>query len=280
MDIGGTPAAALVAQDSNPGTVSLRPGGVGRNIAHDLCLMGASVSLIAAVGGDVYGTAIMESCRAIGMDMSMSLLLPERRSSTYLYVNDEKGDMHVAISDMEISKCITAEYLAPLMERINAADAVVVDANLERETIEFICNNCTVPVYSDPVSTVKAMKLQGVMDKLFCLKPNAIEAEKLTGIADAAASAAALVKRGVHRVFVSCGADGMIAADSREVIKVPTAVTELVNTNGAGDAAAAAIIMAGVNGMSLRESAELAMKASALICSCVEANSPKLGEIF
>jgi len=280
MDIGGSPAGELIMRDSNPGSVTLRPGGVGRNIAHDLCLLGADVSLIAAIGGDVYGTAIMESCRAIGMDMSMALVLPERKSSTYLYVNDESGDMQIAISDMEISKCINAEYLAPLMEQINAADAVVVDANLERDTIEFICNNCTVPIYSDPVSTIKAIKLQGLTDRLYCLKPNAIEAERLSGEAEPGAAAAALVKQGVGRVFVSCGADGMIAADGRELIRVPSLVRELVNTTGAGDAATAAIVMAGVKGMGLKESAELAMKASALICGCVEANSPKLCEIF
>ena len=33
-DIGGGPAAPLRLHDSNPGTVVLRPGGVGRNIAH------------------------------------------------------------------------------------------------------------------------------------------------------------------------------------------------------------------------------------------------------
>ena len=40
MDIGGHPAAPLVMQDSNPGTVGMSLGGVGRNIAHNLSLLG------------------------------------------------------------------------------------------------------------------------------------------------------------------------------------------------------------------------------------------------
>ena len=40
MDIWGRPEGKLIPKDSNPGTVALRPGGVGRNIAHDLRLLG------------------------------------------------------------------------------------------------------------------------------------------------------------------------------------------------------------------------------------------------
>ena len=82
MDIGGSPFAKLVMRDSNPGVITARPGGVGRNIAHDLRLLGAEVSLVTAVGGDVYGQGILASCRELGIDMSLARILPERRSST------------------------------------------------------------------------------------------------------------------------------------------------------------------------------------------------------
>ena len=39
MDIGGRPEGRLVARDSNPGAVTMRPGGVGHNIACDLRLL-------------------------------------------------------------------------------------------------------------------------------------------------------------------------------------------------------------------------------------------------
>ena len=39
LDICGRPSRKLIFRDSNPGTVTLTPGGVGRNIAHDLRLL-------------------------------------------------------------------------------------------------------------------------------------------------------------------------------------------------------------------------------------------------
>lgn len=280
MDIGGSPAAALVLRDSNPGMLSMRAGGVGRNIAHDLRLLGAEVSLIAAVGGDVYGTGIMESCSAIGLDMSMARIMPERRSSTYLYVNDESGDMLVAIADMDICREISPEYLAPLMERISSAAAVVLDCNLEAQTLEYIAENCTAPLYADPVSTVKSLRLSGIISRLTAIKPNAIEAEKLTGESDPELAARALVNAGVKQVFVSMGSRGMIAADRDRLLHLPAAPAKVVNTTGAGDAAMAAIVRAGMLGLDLKGAAKAALRAGALTAECPEPNCPRLSDIF
>ena len=35
-DIWGRPSGPIILRESNPGSVTLTPGGVGRNIAHDL----------------------------------------------------------------------------------------------------------------------------------------------------------------------------------------------------------------------------------------------------
>lgn len=279
MDIWGRPAAPLVQKDSNPGAVTMRPGGVGRNIAHDLRLFGLEVSLVAPIGGDVYAAAVVDSCQALGIDLSMAPVFKDMRSSTYLYITDENGDMELAVSDMELCSALTPALVAPILPRLQAG-AVVVDANLPPETIAYICNHCPIPVYADPVSTGKAMKLQPVLHRLAAIKPNALEAECLTGESDPERAALALVDRGVQRVFISLGAQGMIAADKKELLRLPGLATQVVNSTGAGDAATAAIVLAGIRGMSLRETALLAQKAGAATCRSESANAPELANIL
>ena len=109
MDIFGRPDRAPRMHDSNPGTVSFSPGGVGRNIAHNLCLLGLNVKLVAAIGDDVYGDSIYESCTELGMDMHLSRRMSGGRTSSYLCVTDENGDMLVGVSDTDISASITPE---------------------------------------------------------------------------------------------------------------------------------------------------------------------------
>ena len=280
MDICGSPAGKLIAEDSNPGTVSVRPGGVGRNIAHNLCLLGLDVSLITALGGDIFSAGLLESCRALGMDMRMARSLPERRSSTYLYVTDESGDMHVGISDMDIVESVSPEWLSQHIARINRADAVVIDANLPEASIAYLAANCTAPMIADPVSTVKALRLKSILPRLRAIKPNALEAECLTGESDPERAALALVDSGVQRVFISLGAQGMIAADKKELLRLPGLATRVVNSTGAGDAATAAIVLAGIRGMSLRDTALLAQKAGAVTCRSESANAPELANIL
>lgn len=276
MDIGGSPVNKLIMRDSNPGIITARPGGVGRNIAHDMSLLGLEVSLIAAIGDDVYGHGILTSCAELGLDLSLARVLPDMRTSTYLYVTDETGDMELAISDMEIVKCITPDYVARHIEAVNSFDAVVLDANLEAETIEYVAAHCTAPIYADPVSTAKALRFLPVLDKLTALKPNIYEAERLTGEIDPERAARKLVEHGVKRVFISLGEEGMLAADKNELVKLPREYVTVVNTTGAGDAATAAIVWAGLNGLSLYDSARAAVKAGAITSTCVAANNPEL----
>lgn len=276
MDIGGSPVNKLIMRDSNPGIITARPGGVGRNIAHDMSLLGLEVSLIAAIGDDVYGHGILTSCAELGLDLSLARVLPDMRTSTYLYVTDETGDMELAISDMEIVKCITPDYVARHIEAVNSFDAVVLDANLEAETIEYVAAHCTAPIYADPVSTAKALRFLPVLDKLTALKPNIYEAERLTGEIDPERAARKLVEHGVKRVFISLGEEGILAADENELLKLPREYVTVVNTTGAGDAATAAIVWAGLNGLSLYDSARAAVKAGAITSTCVAANNPEL----
>lgn len=276
MDICGSPSGKLIAEDSNPGAVSVRPGGVGRNIAHNLCLLGLDVSLITALGGDIFSAGLLESCRALGMDMRMARNLPERRSSTYLYVTDESGDMHVGISDMDIVESVSPEWLSQHIARINRADAVVIDANLPEASIAYLAANCTAPMIADPVSTVKALRLKSILPRLRAIKPNALEAAALTGEQEPERAAKALLRAGVKQVYVSLGPDGILAAQGESLIRLPCENRPVVNTTGAGDAATAAIVWAGVHGLDLASTAAAALRAGAITAACPDTNSPGL----
>ena len=278
MDIGGQPDGRLILRDSNPGRVSMHPGGVGRNIAHDLRLLGVHTSLIAPVGDDTYGRMLLHSCEEIGLDMSMAPVISGRPSSVYLYLSDEKGDMLAAVSDMDITSALSPALLQPHLERLNTADAVVLDANLSAEAIAFLAENCTSPLYADCVSTGKAERLRPVLSRLACVKPNALEAEKLTGLAEPDQAVTALLDAGVKRVFLSLGAGGMIASDGSQTLTLPCDQARICNTTGAGDAVTAAIVYAGVMGLDLEQSLRLALKAGAITCACEKANSPALRE--
>lgn len=275
-DICGAPLSRLERRESNPGRISIGFGGVGRNIAHDLVLLDTEVRFITALGEDVFGRAVMDGCLALGMDMSMTRTLRSERSSVYMYVTDERGDMDVAVADMDIVEKLDPEYLALCMERVNDSDAVVIDGNLSAAAIEFIAGRCTAPLYADPVSCAKAPRMRAVLGRLAAIKPNLAEARTLTGADSAEDCADALIAAGAGRVLISLGARGLLAAEGDERILLPCAGGEIVNTNGAGDAVTAALVWAGVNGLGLESAARAAQRSGAISAASAETNSPLL----
>ena len=62
MDIGGWPGEVPVMQDSNPGVVRMSLGGVGRNIAHNMALLGMDVRMVTVFGDDINAQKIAASC--------------------------------------------------------------------------------------------------------------------------------------------------------------------------------------------------------------------------
>ena len=249
IDIGGTPDNTLIPADSNPGHISINYGGVARNIAHNLCLLGVPVKFITAIGGDVLGEEMIRHCESIGMDTSHVIRIPDETSSMYLYINENNGDMHVAIDQMTICSKITPEYIASISNVINGAAAVVIDTNISTDTLAALKEICEAPIYVDPVSTALAERVKPYLDGIDTIKPNRLEAEYLTGMtiqteADYRAAASAILDMGVRRVFMSMGSEGMIAADKNNMYIVGEYPTEVVCTTGAGDSAIAAIVWA------------------------------------
>lgn len=129
-DISGTPDNALRMGDSNPGSITLTAGGVGRNIAENLVRLGCCVSLLTVLGDDANGAFLRDSCRRLGIDLSLSETVPDMHTSTYLCLNDEHGEVLAAISDMEICSMITPAMIETRLPALQKASMIVLDANL------------------------------------------------------------------------------------------------------------------------------------------------------
>ena len=279
VDIGGRSFAPLIGADSNPGTVSVSLGGVGRNIAHNLSLLGADVRLLAAYGDDLHGQQVVSSCASLGIDLSHALKVPGGTTSTYLYLTDEQGEMALAVSDMSICERITPAYLAERSSVLNNARVVVADANIPAESLRWLAENCTAPLFIDPVSTTKAEKLRDILGKIHTLKPNKLEAELLSGIpirnkADLEKAAEKLLATGLQRLFISLGADGALAADSSGYRWLKTIPGNMVNTTGCGDAFMAALVWSYMEGLELAESARAGLAAGSIAMESEQTINP------
>lgn len=270
VDILGSPKNKLIPRDSNIGTVKISLGGVGRNIAENLVRLGVDTRLISVVGDDAYGQRILEEARLIGLNMQDTLILNGVTSSIYLCILDDTKDMVLAINSMEIYDRMTVEFIKSKRHVIENAELCVLDTNLPKDVLEYVLSTFKNAVFFlDAVSTVKALKVKDMIGRFHTIKPNKIEAEVLSGItiqneADLMRAAEIFHDKGVSRVFISLGEEGVFYSTPEKSGRIRQPRVKIVNATGAGDAFLAALALGYLRDMDTQACAGLACAASAI----------------
>lgn len=268
MDISAALTAPFVPADSVPGRVTMGCGGVARNIAHNLRLMGHEVKFVSLFGGETFGEMCWRECQAVGLDLTLSERLAGERNGLYLCVNDQTGDMIAAVADTDIVDHITPAFLEPRMEAINASAAVVADTNISAESLCYLIDHCTrAPLFVDTVSTAKASKVnkalqQSQLRHLHGLKLNLLEAQTVTHCDTARAAAEQLTAMGVEEVYITLGSDGVYCSNGTHHEHFKAIPTRVINTTGAGDAFIAGIVHATIGQVPFPDRAQTGLKAA------------------
>ncbi len=270
MDIQGKTANDPISNDSNPGTIRLSPGGVGRNIAENLARLQISTKLLSVLGDDANGHSILKDSKDAGIDMKHCLVLKNRTTSTYLSILNPQGGLEIALSDMSILEEMTNQVLDKNSQLIENSKLLVLDTNLPQSFLESIpIRFPNLPIYLDPVSGRKIGKIKGILDNIHLLKPNRLETEQLTGFeinkrSDLIKAASWILDQGVKEVVISLGKEGVFYADENEMDQIRAPMLSIKNRTGAGDALFAGLVYGTFNKTDLRERILMGMAASIL----------------
>lgn len=282
MDIQGFPKGDLILRDSNPGNMKMSLGGVGRNIGENLSKLGVHTKLITVLGNDVYGNKMLEEARMAGLDMQDSLIMGGQSTSTYVSILDGDGDMQVAIASMDIFDNMSVDFVKEKRHVFDSSRMCIIDTNIPREVIEYVVtNHKDTEFFLDCVSTSKARKIKDLIGYFHTVKPNKYEAELLTGIKiesdeDLRKASERLLEKGVKRVFITLGEDGVYYNDGTNENHIRGNKVKVVNATGAGDAFVAALAYAYLNHYEIDYSARFAMGASVLALSHENTINPNM----
>ncbi len=280
MDVVARTSAPLVPATSNPGHTRISPGGVGRNVAACLGLLGAPVRLVSAVGDDAFGDEALRVTAACGADVSAVRRAPGA-TGTYTAVLDDRGELVAAVSDMAIVDEL-------VLETVHLTDAalVVLDGNLahaQAARVVAAAADAGVPLAFEPVSVAKAGRLADLVHDLFLVTPNSDELAALTGrpATDWRASVADLHDRGVEHVWLRQGADGSwMCTRGEEPTHLRAVAATVVDVTGAGDAMLAAWVAAWLGGSDPVEAARLGHRAAAATIESPHTVRPDLGDVL
>lgn len=272
VDITATTLNAFLPNDSNPGTIRLSSGGVARNIAHNLALLGNEVTFLTIFGGDTFGWFTADGCRKAGFDISLCDTAPVGTRSVFLCINNVDGEMIGGVSDMNTVTGVTPEWLEQKLQKVEGVDVYVADANLPVDSLAYLIDHVDKPLYVDAVSKAKAPKIIAALKhskrkKIHTVKCNLMEAEIL------------LNQKGIGRFFVSLGADGLDVIVGKKKNHYPALPCVNVNATGAGDALMAGIVHVGPDAP-IEEAAAVGLKCAKLTCECPDTVNKQLRQCF
>ena len=281
IDIKAKTTASHIAGTSNPGDITFTPGGVARNISHDLGSLGGKVALISAIGNDAPGQMAVETTQSAGVDLSMCLR-GDAPTGAYVAVLDEKGELVSAVNDMRILKNLNSEIVKSHSAALQQAKFIVVDCNVESDLLEYLALHYSEKLIVEPVSVAKSQKLRTLLDKheVFIATPNRDQLKALTDRDDIDSACQELHERGLHNLVVHLGLEGAIISSGKGMKQIPCASSSQVSdVTGAGDAAVAGLVYGLSQGYDISKSAQYGQAAASLVLNSTSSTAVGLTEM-
>lgn len=243
--------------------VVVAPGGCGSNVAIGLCALGVPTALIGRVGVDDAANLVRTYWTRIGLDTQFIQQIEGNSTGTSVGLVDREAQPRF-IHTSGANRTLTPEAIdIPLLVQQGVRSLHIggyfvlpgvmddrlgmVLALARQEGVMVSLDVVRSPRMADPSFLWTCLPN---VDIFLC---NLVEACRLTGEKEPGSAATALRSRGAKAVIVKLGQDGcwLDSPECSETIPAPT--VKVVDTTGAGDAFAAGMIAALLDGKHLPE---------------------------
>ncbi|MGW0330677.1 ribokinase [Streptomyces sp. NPDC003011] len=238
------------------------PGGKGANQAIAAARAGATVSMIGAVGNDVFGPRLRSTLEHSGVTTDHLRTTEGPSGTAHIVVDDEGGNAIVVVPGANAG----VDHLVPGDDGLIAsADALLLQLEIPLAAVLAGARTARGHGVRTVLTPAPAQPLPPeLLAATDLLVPNEHEAAALTGRTDPHSAALALLDQ-VPEVVVTLGAAGSLyAARGTEPFTVPAPRVTAVDSTGAGDTFVGTLAVALGEGRPLRAALTWAATAAAL----------------
>src|SRR5258705_1607910 len=123
----------LIPGTTNEASVTKTAGGVSRNIAHQLALLGVEVQLISVFGNDSDGDWLKQTCTNAGVRIEASIT-KDGLSGKYTAMLNVDGSLFSGFLTNADTHLITPEHLEKRKDLLKTASFLLADANITVDT--------------------------------------------------------------------------------------------------------------------------------------------------
>jgi ribokinase len=262
------------------------PGGKGANQAVGVARLGGRAALVACIGTDERGEALVQRLIEEGVDTSAVVRDPGAPTGVALIAVGGSGEKQI-VTAPGANQRLTPAAVGAAADLIAKAKVVLLQLEVPIEAVEAgirLARAAGARVVLDPAPPIPLR--EELLRNIHVIRPNASEAEVLSGIevidrASARRAADNLIRRGVRAVCVGAPGGNLLVSDEGETW-LPHLEVEVVDATGAGDAFAGALALALAEGLALSGAARFGHAAAAIASTRLgaQASLPRRDEVM
>ena len=202
--------------ESNPSKITLKAGGVGRNIARAIGNF-KTCELISAFPNHLYEN-IIKDLNKHNVSTKYSKIMTSSKNSIYVDVVDSDGVV-LGAADMSVIDKITKDDILKVTPLTSDEDIIVIDTNFSYDIVKFILDNTKGYKVLDAISSKKLEKVKDLVECFDLVKVNSFEYE-------------------INNTLPGWTVNGSgikIIDNNKERVSISHRVLKAVNPNGCGD---------------------------------------------
>ena len=261
-------------------------GGKGANQAVVAARLGADVAFVARVGNDGFGTDAIEAYKAEGINTSFMQQDDEQPTGTAAILVDEDAENCIIVV-AGANQRLTPDDVRTASSVIKQSDLVLCQLETPVETA---VEAFRLARDANKVTVLTPAPAKNITSELLALcdvcVPNKTEIsamvdQPVSAEADAIRAAQLLRGRGVDRVALTMGGEGVLVLDETGPTYIAATKVEAVDTTGAGDAVTAALAVSLADGLGLVDAARFAREVAAISVTRIgtQTSFPSLEEV-
>jgi ribokinase len=252
-DILAVHSGPLATGSDTPARIRFAGGGAAANTAAWLAALGVPVTLVGVVGADAAGAARVDELRAAGV-RCMVRRADARTGSIVVLSADGERTMLVDRGANAALRAADVRAALPGARHLHLSGYTLFDPATREAGLAALAS-AAAQAATTSVDAASAAPLRHAADFLQWVRPTALlfanvdEAAALLGTPVGPAGPLATRLAGVvARAMVKRGADGAVWADAAGLVEAPAVPAEVVDPTGAGDAFAAGVLAAWLDG--------------------------------
>lgn len=222
------------------------PGGKGANQAVAATRLGARVALVSRLGVDRRGKEILKRLKEEGVDTHLIVRDRDDPTGVALIMVGGGGEKKI-LTAPGAKRELNVDQVHHAATAIQSAQVLLIQLGIPLESVQLavrLAYKAGAKVILDPSPPISLP--DELIHVVSLIKPNAREAEALTGVKSqdrnsAREAAKRLLERGVGAVAVQAGEEGNLIVTPEEEYWFPEIPVQSIDETGAGDAFAAAL---------------------------------------